>query len=168
MRPTRREDDSMANQRAPDAAHEQSVTPYLRVRGAAEAIAFYEKAFAAVERPGRLSGPDGKVMYTSLGIGNSEIMLSDESLEWDSPGPQSLGGTTVSLALSVPDVDAVVERAVAAGARLVFPVADQFYGQRSGRIVDPFGHVWVVSTTIEQVSSEEMQRRADAWSAKDA
>jgi PhnB protein len=133
------------------------------VRGGAEAVAFYEKAFGAVERPGRLAGPDGKIMYTALTIGNSEIMLSDESAEWESPGPQMLGGTSVSIALSVPDVDAVVERAVALGATLKFPVADQFYGQRSGRITDPFGHVWVVGTTIEEVSPEEMKRRADAW-----
>jgi PhnB protein len=154
----------MADQKALDPAHEQTITAYLRVRGAADAIAFYEKAFGAVERPGRLTGPEGKVMYASLSIGNSELMLSDESPEWDSPGPQSLGGTSVSLALSVSDVDTVVANAVAAGATLVFPVADQFYGQRSGRITDPFGHVWVVGTTIEQVSPEEMQRRADAWS----
>ena len=129
----------------------------------AEAVAFYEKAFGAVERPGRLAGPDGKIMYTALTIGNSEVMLSDESAEWDSPGPQMLGGTSVSIALSGTHLDAVVERAVALGATLKFPVADQFYGQRSGRITDPFGHVWVVSTTIEEVSPEEMKRRADAW-----
>ena len=102
-------------------------------------------------------------MWSSMRIGNSEVMLSDESPQWDSPGPQTLGGASVTIALEVPDVDAVVERAVAEGATLTFPVQDQFYGQRSGRIVDPFGHVWSVSTTIAQVSPEEMQRRAAAW-----
>lgn len=149
-------------------AHLQTVTLYLRVRGAADAIAFYTQAFGAVERPGRLNGPSGKIMYASMTIGNSEVMISDESAEWDSPGPQTLGGTSVSISLEVPDVDAVVDRAVAGGATLVFPVADQFYGMRSGRIIDPYGHVWVVGTTIEQVSPEEMQRRAAAWSADNA
>jgi PhnB protein len=143
----------------------QSVTLYLRVRGGAEAVAFYEKAFGAVELPGRLSMPDGKIMYTAMTIGNSEVKLSDESSEWDSPGPQTLGGSSVSISLMVPDVDAVVERAVAAGATLNFPVQDQFYGHRAGRIVDPFGHVWVVGTAIEDVSPEEMARRAAAWAA---
>ncbi|MEA2718174.1 MAG: PhnB protein [Candidatus Eremiobacteraeota bacterium] len=155
----------MANDK-PAPAHAQTVTLYLRVRGAADAIAYYEKAFGAVERPGRLSGPDGKIMHASLTIGNSEVMLSDEFPEWDSPGPQTLGGSSVSIALSVPDVDAVVERAVAAGATIQFPVADQFYGQRSGRIKDPFGHVWVVGTTIETVSPDEMTRRAAAWTVE--
>ncbi|MEA2663112.1 MAG: PhnB protein [Candidatus Eremiobacteraeota bacterium] len=146
-------------------ADTQSVTVYLRVRGGAEAIAFYEKAFGAVERPGRLAMPNGKVMHAALTIGNSELMLSDESPKYNSPGPQTLGGSSVSIALMVPDVDAVVERAVAAGATLEFPVQDQFYGHRSGRIVDPFGHVWVVSTVIEEVSPEEIARRAAAWAA---
>jgi PhnB protein len=146
----------------------QSITAYLRVRGAAEAIAFYEKAFGAQEELGRLVGPDGKVMHTVLTIGSSELMLCDEFPEWDSPSPQTLGGTTVSIALAVPDVDTVIERAVSYGATLKFPVADQFYGMRSGRIVDPFGHVWVISTKVEDVAPEEMQRRADEWAEKSA
>jgi len=146
----------------------QSITAYLRVRGAPEAISFYERAFGAREHPGRLVGPDGKVMHTVLTMGNSELMLCDEFPEWDSPSPQTLGGTTVSIALAVPDVDTVVERAVSHGATLKFPVADQFYGMRSGRIIDPFGHVWVISTKIEDVTPEEMQRRAGAWAEKSA
>lgn len=148
---------------APAAA--QTVTVYLRARGAADAIAFYATAFGAVERPGRLTTPDGKVMHAALTIGNSEVMLSDEAPEWDSPGPQTLGGSSVSISLTVPDVDAVVARAVEAGATLAFPVQDQFYGHRSGRIVDPFGHVWVVGTVIEEVSPEEMTRRMEAFAA---
>ncbi len=155
----------MSNDTTPAPAGAQTVTVYLRVRGAAEAIAFYEKAFGAVERPGRLAMPNGKVMYAALTIGNSEVKLADEAPEYDSPGPQTLGGSSVSIALMVPDVDAVVARAVAAGATLEFPVQDQFYGHRSGRIVDPFGHVWVVGTVIEEVSPEEMARRAAAWAA---
>ncbi len=143
----------------------QTVTVYLRARDAAAAVAFYEKAFGAVEHPGRLVGPGGTIMHTSLAIGNSEVMLSEESVEWDSPGPQTLGGTSVSISLMVPDVDAVVARAVEAGATLPYPVSDQFYGHRSGRVIDPFGHVWVVNTKIEDVSPEEMQRRMDAWAA---
>lgn len=146
----------------------QSITAYLRVRRAPDAIAFYGKAFGAREAPGRLVGPDGKVMHTVLTIGNSELMLCDEFPEWDSPSPQTLGGTTVSIALAVPDVDTVVERAVSHGATLKFPVSDQFYGMRSGRIVDPFGHVWVISTKIEDVAPEEMQRQAEEWAEKSA
>ena len=142
----------------------QTVTPFLRVRGATEAIRFYETAFGAVERGDRLSSPDGeKIWFSSLSIGNSVVAVSDESLEWGSPSPQSLGGTPVHLALDVPDVDAVVERAVAAGATLAVPVADQFYGQRSGRVTDPFGHVWIVSTTISKLTTEEMQQRGNEW-----
>ncbi len=146
----------------------QTVTVYLRARDAAAAVAFYEKAFGAVEHPGRLVGPGGTIMHTALTIGTSEIMLSEESVEWDSPGPQTLGGTSVSISLMVPDVDAVVARAVDAGAKVVFPVSDQFYGHRSGRISDPFGHVWVINTKFEDVSPEEMQRRMDAWAADNA
>jgi len=144
--------------------NDQTVTAFLRVRGAADAIRFYEKAFGAVERGDRLSSPDGEqIWFASMAIGNSVVAVSDESLEWGSPSPQSLGGTPVNLALDVPDVDAVVERAVAGGANLTIPVADQFYGQRSGRITDPFGHVWIVSTRIAKLTTEEMQRRGDEW-----
>jgi PhnB protein len=155
----------MANESTRTQTQAQTVTLLLRVRGGADAIAFYKEAFGATEH-GRLAGSDGKIMHAALRIGNSDVMLADESLQFDSPAPDSLGGTSVSIALEVPDVDAVVDRAVAAGARVVFPVADQFYGKRSGRIVDPFGHVWIVGTTIEQVSPEEMERRAAAWAAE--
>jgi len=146
-------------------AVQQTVTAYLRVRGAADAIDFYTKAFGAVERPGRLTMPGGKIGYASFVIGNSEVMVSDESPEWDSPGPEMLGGTTVSLSLVVPNVDEVVARAEQLGARVPSPPADQFYGHRSARVYDPFGHCWVVSTVIEDVSPEEMQRRMEQWTA---
>ena len=146
----------------------QTITAYLRVNGGAEAIAWYEKAFGAVENPGRMTMPNGKIGHASLTIGNSELMLSDESREWDSPGPAMLGGTTFSISMVVPNVDEVFARAVEHGARAVFPVADQFYGHRSGRLYDPFGHCWVISTVIEEVSPEEMDRRAQAWAAENA
>src|ERR1700761_8773387 len=106
----------------------QTVTAYLRVRGAADAIDFYTKAFGAIESPGRLTMPNGKIGHPSMMIGNSEVMISDESPEWDSPGPEMLGGTTVSLSLTVPNVDEVVARAEQLGARVPSPPADQFYG----------------------------------------
>ena len=146
----------------------QTVTAYLRVRNAPAAIAYYEKAFGAHEAPDRLTGPDGTVMHTTLTIGDSAIMLSEESEAWNTPGPQTLGGTTVSLSLIVPDVDAVVRRAVDEGATLIGEVADQFYGHRTGRLTDPFGHAWVVGTVIEEVSPEEMRRRMDAWAQANA
>jgi len=147
-------------------ADTQTITAYLRVRGAADAIDYYTKAFGAVENPGRMTMPDGKIGHASMMIGNSEVMISDESGEWDSPGPAMLGGTTFSISMVVPNVDEVVARAVEHGARLVYPVADQFYGHRSGRIYDPFGHCWVISTVIEEVSPEEMDRRMQAWAAE--
>jgi PhnB protein len=146
----------------------QTITVYLRVRGAADAIAYYEKAFGAIENPGRMTMPNGKIGHASMMIGNSEVMVSDESEEWDSPGPATLGATTFSVSMVVPNVDEVVARAVEHGARLVYPVADQFYGHRSGRLYDPFGHCWVISTVIEDVSPEEMDRRAQAWAAENA
>jgi PhnB protein len=163
--PSNSEDSTMADSTT-QAPTTQTITAYLRVRGAAEAIAYYEKAFGAVENPGRMTMPSGKIGHASITIGNSEVMLSDESEEWDSPGPAMLGGTTFSISMVVPNVDEVFARAVELGARSVYPVADQFYGHRSGRLYDPFGHCWVISTVIEQVSPEEMDRRAEAWAAE--
>jgi PhnB protein len=137
------------------------VTPFLMVRDAARAIAFYQQVFGATELM-RLNGPGGKVAHAEIKIGNSLIMLADEFPEWGNRGPQTLGGTPVFLALYVADVDALAERAVAAGARVLIPVADQFYGDRSGRLEDPFGHIWVIATHKEDVTPEEMQRRFEA------
>lgn len=153
----------MADGTTSSAPAPQTITAYLRVRGGAEAIAWYTKALGAVENPGRMTMPNGKIAHSSMMFGNSEVMLSDESEEWDSPGPSTLGGTTFSISMVVPNVDEVVARAVDQGARLVHPVADQFYGHRSGRLYDPFGHCWVISTVIEEISPEEMDRRAKAW-----
>jgi PhnB protein len=138
-----------------------TVTPYIAVRGAASAIEFYKKAFGATEVL-RLMDPSGRIGHAEILIGESRIMLADEFPEFDSLGPQSRGGSTGSLALAVPDVDAAAERAVAAGAKVLRPVTDEFYGDRIGKFEDPFGHIWHISTRIEEVSAEEMQRRYDA------
>jgi PhnB protein len=143
----------------PDGYH--TVTPYLALRDAARAIEFYKKAFGAKEEL-RIPGPGGKIGHAEIVIGDSHIMLADEHPERGHLGPQSRGGSTVSIMLYLENVDAVVERAVAAGAKLLMPVADQFYGDRMGGLEDPFGQVWYVATHTEDVPAEEMQRRAAA------
>ena len=140
------------------------VTPYLIVRDAAQAIDFYKRAFGATEAL-RLLYPDGKVAHAELAIGQGFVMLAEEMAEDGYRGPQALGGTPVSLLVYVPDVDAAFARAVAAGATAQRPVADQFYGDRSGVLVDPFGHVWSLATHNEDVSAEEMSRRMQAMIA---
>jgi PhnB protein len=133
--------------------------PYLIVQGAAAAIDYYKKAFGATEVM-RMGGPDGKIGHADLVIGGGHVMLADESPRTEQRGPKTIGGTPVSLCLYVDDVDAVVKRAVAAGGTLSRPVADQFYGDRTGGLVDPFGHYWFVMTHVEDVSDEEMKKRA--------
>jgi PhnB protein len=140
------------------------VTPYLIVNGAADAIDFYKKIYGATEIM-RMPGPDGKIGHAELKIGDSVIMLADENVEMGHKGPRTFGGSPVSLLLYVEDVDRVVKNAVGAGSKLVRPVADQFYGDRTGGIVDPFGHEWYVATHVEDVSPEEMKKRADAMVA---
>jgi len=138
-----------------------AVTPYLIIQGAAAAIEFYKKAFGATEVM-RMSAPSGKVGHAELRFGDSHVMLADEYPDMGYRGPRSIGGSPVSILLYVEDVDATVERAVAAGAKLLKPVQDQFYGDRSGTLEDPFGHVWSVATHIEDVPPEEMEKRAAA------
>lgn len=139
----------------------RTVTPYLIIKGAAEAIEFYKRAFSATELL-RMADPQGRVGHAEIKIGDSVIMLADEQPAMGYRGPRSLGGSSVSILLYLEDVDAVFERAVRAGARAQRPVADQFYGDRSGTLEDPFGHVWTVATHVEDVPAEEMQRRAEA------
>lgn len=139
----------------------QEVYPYLRVRDANAAIEFYVKAFGAAERF-RLTEPNGRIGHAELIFGPATIMLSDEYPEHGIRGPQSSEGTSVAIHLHVVDVDAVFERAIAAGASVVRPLADQFYGERSGMLRDPFGHEWLLGGHIEDVKPEEMQRR---WTA---
>jgi PhnB protein len=138
-----------------------SVTPYLVVDGAANAIAFYKQAFGAEELV-RMDAPGGRVGHAELQIGDSRIMLADEFPQMGAKGPRSFGGTPVNLLLYVNDCDAVFHRAAGAGATVKRPLADQFYGDRSGTIEDPFGHSWTIATHKEDVPPDEMQRRAKA------
>jgi len=143
------------------------VTPYIAVNDAAAAIEFYKKGFGASELM-RLPAPDGKIGHAEVKIGNAIVMLADENPDVDHVSPTTLGGSTVKLHMYVEDVDKFFETAVAAGAKVVIPVADQFYGDRSGRLQDPFGHVWLVSTHVEDVSPEEMQKRMEAFSQSES
>ncbi len=138
-----------------------TVTPYLIISDAAKAIEFYKQAFGATELL-RMEAPGGKIGHAEIKIGNSPIMLADEMPEMGYLSPKSLGGTPVSIMIYVEDVDAVAGRAVAAGAQVLKPVADQFYGDRSGSFADPFGHQWHIATHIEDVSLEEVNKRAAA------
>lgn len=139
-----------------------SVTPYLIVKGAAAAIDFYKRAFGATESV-RMPGPDGKIGHAEIRIGDSTIMLADEYPDMGYRSPQSLGGAGVSLMVYVEKVDETFKRALAAGAKELRPIADQFYGDRSGTLQDPFGHVWTVSTHVEDVPPEEMRRRSEEF-----
>ncbi len=138
-----------------------TATPYLIVGDAARAIEFYKKAFGAMELM-RMANPSGKIGHAEIKIGDSPIMLADEVPGMGYRSPESLGGSPVSILLYVEDVDAVFNQAVAAGAKVQKPVADQFYGDRTGGVTDPFGHVWYVATHKEDVSPEEMRKRAAA------
>jgi PhnB protein len=149
----------MAVKPIPDGYH--TVTPYLYIRGAARALDFYKKAFGAVELM-RMATPQGKVGHAEIKIGDSHLMLADEHPEMGARGPESLGGASAGLCLYVEDADARFHQAVAAGAKVVRPLKDQFYGDRSGTVADPFGHVWTIATHKEDVPPEEMRKRAEA------
>jgi PhnB protein len=135
------------------------VMPYLIVDGASEAIEFYKGVLGATERM-RLDGPDGKVGHAELEIGEAVIMLADENPGMNIEGPKSVGGTPVSIHVYLEDADGAFERAVQAGAKPLRAVEDQFYGDRSGQFEDPYGHRWNVATHVEDISEEEMVRRA--------
>ena len=149
----------MATKPIPDGY--RTATPYLIVKGAAEAIDFYKRAFGATEML-RMADPQGRVGHAEIKIGDSVIMLADEHPGMGYRGPRSLGGSSVSILLYLEDVDDVFERAVKAGAKAQRPVMNQFYGDRSGTLEDPFGHVWTIATHVEDVAPEEMKRRAEA------
>jgi PhnB protein len=136
-----------------------TLTPYLSVGNAAEAIEFYKRAFGAKER-GRMPAPDGKIAHAELEIGDSVVMLSDPFPQATSRPPKELGGTSASVMMYVEDVDATVKQAVDAGATVEMEVADQFWGDRFGSVLDPFGHLWSVATHVEDVPPEEMAERA--------
>ena len=150
----------MAVKPIPEGYH--SVTPYLIIKGAADAIEFYKKAFGATEL---MRFPMGdKIGHAEIKIGDSPIMMADEYPEMGYKGPKALGGSPVSIMLYVEDVESVFNRAVTAGATVKESVQDKFYGDRSGTLQDPFGHVWHIATRKEDVSVEEMQRRAQSHS----
>jgi len=159
----------MSNERggpvAPVPEHLHTITPRLVVRGTARAIEFYRAAFAAEELGERFTGPDGEVIHAEIRIGDSVVMLSDEHDNGaPATSPQSVDGrVTAIMATYWGDVDAAWERAVAAGAEAIYPLADQFYGERGGRLRDPFGHQWMLSQRIEELTVEEMDRRARAY-----
>jgi len=138
----------------PEGMH--TVTPHLICEGAAGAIDFYVRAFDAAELA-RLPGPDGRLMHAMVRIGDSTVMLVDAFPEWGSPGPQALKGSPVVLHLYVPDVDATVAQAVAAGAKVTMPVSDMFWGDRYGQLVDPYGHRWSVATHVRDLTPEQIQ-----------
>ena len=147
----------------PDGHH--TVAPYLAIKNAVSALEFYKKAFGATETY-KLIVPDGRLGHAEIRLGDSLIMLSDEFPEFGGKAPEALGGSPVSIHLYVEDVDAFVKRAVAEGARVLKPVADQFYGDRSGQLEDPYGHLWWVATHKEDVAPEEMQKRVRALFAQ--
>jgi PhnB protein len=150
---------TMAKKAAPVPTGMHTMTPYLCVRDSLKAIAFYKKAFGAIAHGEPLVGPDGKIGHAQIQIGDSVLMLSDEMPAWGNKSPETLGGTTVKLHLYVADADAAFAKAIAAGATVVMPVMDQFYGDRSGRLTDPFGYGWIISTHTEDVSEPELKRR---------
>jgi PhnB protein len=139
-----------------------TATPYLMCRGADQAIAFYKKAFGAKEKT-RMLGPDGKIMHAEITIGNSHIMLGEENVAMGMHSPQSLGGSPAGVMLYVPNVDTMFNAAVAAGAKVEMPVSDQFWGDRYGKLTDPFGHSWSIGTHIEDMTEKEMARRGDEF-----
>jgi len=137
-----------------------TLTPFLTVRNAERAIEFYKQAFGAQER-GVAKGPDGKVMHAEVKIGDSVIMLSDEFPEFGSLSPQSVGGSPMGLHIYIENVDAAFDRAVKAGAQVEMPVSDQFWGDRYGKLKDPFGHKWSIATHVKDMSADEMKRSMD-------
>ena len=142
-----------------------SVTPHLVCAGAAKAIEFYKQAFGA-EEGARLPGPDGRLVHASVKIGDSQVMLVDEMPEWGALGPKALKGSPVTIHIYVEDVDALVARAVKAGAKVTMPVAEQFWGDRYGKLEDPFGHHWSVATHVRDVTPEEMKKAMQQMSAQ--
>jgi PhnB protein len=138
-----------------------TATPYLIIKGATEAIEFYKRAFGATEML-RMADPQGRVGHAEIKIGDSVIMLADEHPAMGYRSPRALGGSSVSILLYLEDVDTVFARAVKAGAKALRPVTNQFYGDRSGTLEDPFGHLWTIATHVEDVPPEEMKRRAEA------
>lgn len=139
---------------------QSTIIPHLTIKGAAEAIEYYKKAFGAIER-NRMAGPGGKVMHASLKIGPAYLFLTDEFPEFGdgTKAPATLGGTAVVLTMYFEDADKIFNQAVAAGGKVVMPIGDQFWGDRYGMVADPFGHIWAIATHIEDLTPEEMEKR---------
>ena len=148
---------------SPVPEHFHSVNASIVCTPCAEAIDFYQRAFGAEETAPRMTGPDGSIGHAQIRIGDSVVMLADEWPGGPTQSPTSLGGTTAALFIYTDDVDTMWQRALDAGAEVVFPLELQFYGEKSGRIRDPFGHTWGLSQRVEEVSSEEMARRMEAF-----
>ena len=143
-----------------------TVTPYLAIREAAKAIEFYKHAFDATEVM-RVPGPNGSIGHAEIQVGDSRIMLADEHPNMGFVGPQTLGGSSITIHLYVEDVDNVFGKGIQAGAKTLRPVQDQFHGDRSGSFEDPFGHVWYIATHKEDLSAEELERRAAEFTASE-
>jgi|SRR5215831_12722497 len=146
---------SSSTKKVPEGMH--TVTPHLICADATDAMDFYKKAFSAVELS-RMSGPDGKLMHGSFRIGDSVLMINEENPQWGAFGPKSLKGSPITIHLYVEDVDAVVDQAVRAGAKLTMRVDDMFWGDRYGKVEDPFGHHWSIGTHVRDVTPEEMRK----------
>jgi PhnB protein len=142
-----------------------TVTPHLNVRDCAQALDFYKEAFGAVETV-RMPGPGGKILHAEIKIGDSHLFLADEMPEWGSKSPLTLGGTGSSVCLYVEDADAMFNQAVSAGATVAMPLADQFWGDRYGKLMDPYGHEWAVATHLEDLTPAEMKKRQEAAMAQ--
>ncbi len=149
----------MATKPSPIPPGYEGATPYLYVRGAARALDFYKRAFGAKEDM-RMEGPDGRIGHAEFSVGRARVMLADESPAMQALSPDAIGGTAASFVIYVPDVDKVFQQALKAGATQLQPVENKFYGDRMGMLKDPFGHQWAIGTHIEDVTPEEMQRRA--------
>jgi uncharacterized glyoxalase superfamily protein PhnB len=144
-----------------------TVTPSIIVRNAAEAIEFYRRALGA-EEVSRMAGPDGKIMHAEIRIGDSIVMLGEENPEWGTLSPLSTNGNPGSLHIYVDDADAAFERALRAGATVRYPLEDAFWGDRYGKVTDPFGHEWGIATHVKDMTPEEMRQAAEAWMAQAA
>lgn len=155
----------MAVKPIPEGYH--SVTPYLSIKGAGKALDFYKQAFGATEIM-RMAGPNGTIAHAEIRIGDSPVMMADAVPNMSCASPDTLQSTSVGLMIYVKDVDTVFANAIETGATEVRPVLNQFYGDRSGTLKDPFGHVWTISTHVEDVAPEEMQRRMEKWMQEQA
>jgi PhnB protein len=153
----------MAMKQPPKGYH--TVTPGITVRDAAKAIEFYQRAFGA-EEVSRMAGPDGTLMHAEIRIGDSTIMLGDENPQWGTKSPLTLNGVHGSLHIYVEDADASYDRAVKAGCKVRYPLENAFWGDRYGKVTDPFGHEWGIATRVRDMSNEEMQKAGEAWAAQ--